>query len=311
MLRQPLESGIVTRRHLFVALAIVSLVLVNLLADVGLMWLSDKYFRGSSWLDIIPVGVILGQLLLLALWLGLGDGRWYLRLVVSVALTLSMAKTIGIAELLSSRSRQDYNPGRSMMIAFMFLAMLLATSCFAFVLRRMRSWRLTWQEIVSGPATSQFQVGDTLMWMIVIGGALASIRFLVTIDEDFPSQFLDIGVFSVKTTMVVLGAMAAAFSTRRVRAVIFLALAVLLIGATFAVPDAYDSVQRMRASATIPVPFYRYAVAWGNQTLKHETFVVAAAVTALANCLALAPSAASLYGLADYFKAPDVATVNA
>lgn len=277
-----------TRRHLLIVLAIVGLVLVNLLADVGLLWLIEEIFRNSAWLDQIPIGVILGQLLLLALWFGLGDGRWYLRLVVAVALTLGIAKTIGIAEYLGNRSQRNYDPGSSMVIAFMLLAMLLITSCFGFLLRRIRSWRLTWQPVESTPATGQFQVGDTLLWMCIVSGALASVRFVVSIDKDFPAQFLDIGLYTVKTTMVVLGAMMGAFSTRgRLRLAVLVSLTVLLIGAAFAVPDAYENVRQIRAGVTIPVPFYRYAVAWGQQTLKHEEFVVTAAMIALANCLAL------------------------
>ena len=80
----------------------------------------------------------------------------------------------------------------------------------------------------------------------------------------------------------------AAFSTRRhLRVSMLVSLAMLLIGAVFAIPDAYENIRQMLASATIPVPFYRYAVAWAQQCLKHEEFVFAAAVIALANCLVL------------------------
>jgi hypothetical protein len=277
-----------TRHRLHVDVALAALLLANLLTDVGLLWLIEERFSRSAWLDQIPIGVILGQLMTLGLWLGLGDGRWYHRLVVVVPLTFGIAETIGIAELLTSRSHHDYDPGGPMMIAFIFLAMVLAVSLLGFVLRRTRGWRLTWQQITSSPVTSQFQVGDTLLWMIVLGGALAALRFLVTIDKDFPSQFLDIGLYGAKTTAVVLGAMLAAFTTRRrLSSLVLLSLFVVLIGAAFAVPDAWGNIQRMGTSATIPVTFYRYAVAWGQQTLKHEEFVIAAAVSGLVNCLAL------------------------
>jgi hypothetical protein len=51
--------------------------------------------------------------------------------------------------------------------------------------------------------------------------------------------------------------------------------------------DACDNIQRMLATATVSAPLYRLAVAWGNQTLKHEIFAASAAIAALLNCVAL------------------------
>jgi len=247
----------------------------------------EEWSRGWPARDEIPIGILLSQLTLAALWLGLGDGRWYVRLVVAIPLTFCLAKTIGIANQLSPKALSRGQPDPSAMIFFILLAMLLASSCFAFVLRRTRSWRLTWQQIGNVHATRQFQIGDALLWMIVVSGSLAALRFLVSIDNDFPAQLLDISMYTVKTMMVVTGTMIVAFSTRRkIRGLVLITLVVLVIGALFAVPDAYENVQRMRGG-TPPTPFYRYVAAWANQTKKHEAFVIAAALGGLVNCLVL------------------------
>jgi hypothetical protein len=274
-------------RQIGIGIALFGLVAVNLASDVGLMLLVEEKSRGTAWHREAPIGLVLSQLTLLAMWLGLGDGRWYVRLVIAVPLTFALANALGIVKALSSAARRDYDPGNAMLIAFMFLGMLLAIACFGFVLRRTRSWRLTWKQVDSAPAMHQFQIGDALLWMMVLSGALAVVRFLNSIDADFP--VLTVALYAVKTTAVVFGAMMVAFATRRkLLTTAVLTSAVLVTGAVFAVPDAYENVQRMRASAAVrSVPMYRYVVAWGNQTLNHEAFVVAAGACAVANCLAL------------------------
>jgi hypothetical protein len=268
---------------------LVGLIAANLLIDVGLIVLIQAWSRGQPWHHEVPVGTLLGQLTLIGLWFGLGDWRWYVRLVVVVPLTFCLAEALGTAEYLSSKTRRDFDPGNAMVFAFMLLAMMLAVSWVGFILRRTRSWRLTWQHVEAIPAMHQYQIGDALLWMVVVGGSLAAIRFLMSIDSDFPSQILFLALYAVKTTAVVLVAMTLAFATRRkLRAAGLLVIAVLLIGALFAVPDAYENVRNMRAGAgATPVPTYRYAVAWGNQTLKHEACVIATTFCAVANCLVL------------------------
>ena len=98
----------------------------------------------------------------------------------------------------------------------------------------------------NGSPTRQFQIGDALLWTTVIRGALAAYRFVLTIDEDFPSQLRDIVIYTAKTTAVVLGAALLAFcTTRHLPGAIALMITVLLIGVLAAAPDASDSIQRM------------------------------------------------------------------
>jgi hypothetical protein len=276
-------------RRVAIGLVLLGLLAANLLIDVCLVWLMERSFPGSSWFDQIPIGVLVSQLILMAMWVGLGDWRWYVRLVIAVPVTFCLAQTIGVASRLSSPSFNRYEPDPSPVVAFIFLAMMLAASCVAFILRRTWSWRLTWQDVKSAPAARQFALGDALLWMIVIGGSLAAIRFLISIDRDFPTQILDIALYTVKTAAVVVAAMLLVFSSRfQMRAVGIFVFVVLLIGAGFAVPDAYESVRQMRVMGTTrPLPTYRYLIAWANPTKKHEVYVIAAAVGAVANSLAL------------------------
>jgi hypothetical protein len=270
-----------------VGLALLGLVAANLLLDVWLVWLMEEWFRGSWWFDQIPIGLLLSQLALLAFWLGLGDGRWYVRPLLAIPLTMCLAKSISIAMQLAPRARREADPSPTLF--FILLAMLLATSSVAFALRRMRGWRWTWKPVVFAAASGQFQINDVLLVMIVLGGALAAVRFLITIDSDFPSQILDISLYAVKTMAVALGAMLLAYSKRhRVRGAVLLMLAVLLIGAVFAIPDAYKSVPRVQIGVgTTSAPVWTYAVAWWKESLKQEAFVVGAAICGLVNSLAL------------------------
>jgi hypothetical protein len=278
----------VTQRHVILAASLFVLVLANLAIDVGLIWLVEESNRQWQPVHETPIGILLGQLMLVALWCGLGDGRWYLRIVVSVVLTLALAKTIGVAESLLTR-RSGAEPGHDMVIAFILLPMMLAVALLAFVLRRVWAWRLTWQPLQANALRgSQFQMSDALLWTTVAGGALASYRFMLTIDSDFTSQLRDLTIYAAKTAAVVFAATILAFSPKiHSRATIWFVIVVAMVGAVSAMPDAYDNFQRMRGVAIIPVPVHRFALAWGEQTLKHEAFCVAAAIAALANCLVL------------------------
>jgi hypothetical protein len=277
-----------TKRDVILAASLFGLVLANLAIDVGLIWFVEESNRQWRAVHEVPIGILLGQLMLVGLWRGLGDGRWYLRIVVAIALTLAIAKTIGVAESLLTR-RNGTDPGHEMVIAFILLPMMLTSAVLAFVLRRIRGWRMTWQSLPVGVSPgSQFQMSDALLWTTVIGGALASCRFMLTIDQTFTSQLRDLSIYTAKTTAVVIAAAVLAFAPKhQVRTAIWFTIIVALVGAVFAMPDVCNDVQRMRTTATLPAPFSEFAVAWGNQTLTHEAFAIAAALGTLANCLVL------------------------
>jgi hypothetical protein len=276
-----------TRRSLAVVIALVAVIIANLLVDVGLIWFMEER-RLPNWLNEIAIGTLLSQVALLGLWLGLGDGRWYVRLVVALPLTMCTAKAMGWATTLSAAARRQGSADEWAMFAFILIAMMLATSLLALVLRRTRSWRLTWWQVARLPPTQQFQAGDVLLWMIPIAGSLAAIRFMMSIDENFGDQLVEISLYTGRTAAIALVTMTTAFGTRRrLRSWLVLAMLVLIIGAVFAAPDAYSNIQRMRASANKSVPLARYATAAVNQMKTHEIFTIAAAVAGLTNCLIL------------------------
>lgn len=265
--------------------AVVLLVGSNLALDVGTLWLLEEVGRASDPFHQIALGLILGQLMLTALWLGLGDGRWYLRLVPAVALSLSLGLTIGVAGRLSTHAR-DYDPDFSSIFAFILLAMMLAASCVVFMVRRTRGWRLTLGPMASANDTHQFQIGDTLLWMVFIGGSLGAVRFLMTIDESFLEQLQPLGLYTALLTVVGFASLVAAFAIRW-RDLAALAVVVVLTAALVAMPDAYDNVQRMRATATVPVPPYRYFEACWNQIKSYEVCGISLAACVFVNCRVL------------------------
>lgn len=280
------------------------LVVANLVLDVAALWFLDEIWKNRGWLDQVPIGIILGQLMLVALWLGLGDGRWYIRLLAAVAITIALGKSIGIAGALTSNAR-DYDPDPSMIVAFIFLAMMLASSWIGFVIRRLWNWRLTWEPGASLSAPRQFQIGDALLWMVIIGGSLGAIRFLMTINDDFLGQLREIIFYAAMTTSVTLAVMIYSFSHKKTwRSATLLVAIVLLLGIAVAIPDVYDNYQRMRAIATVRVPITRYAVAWFDETKRHEVCALAVAGAVIANCH-------SLRALGCRLQRPDQQTANA
>src|SRR5688572_19179031 len=155
-----------TRNGLVLALSLAGLIALNALTNVGLIWLLEERVAGNQWFHQLAIGLLISQVVLAGLWLGLGDGRWLARLLVAVALSMLVAKTIGWATALSGTARRQGSDDPWAMISFMLIAMMLTTSLFASLLRRFRSWRLTWEEVTSIPATRQFRIVDALLWMM-------------------------------------------------------------------------------------------------------------------------------------------------
>ena len=82
-------------------------------------------------------------------------------------LTISIALSFKIAEWLERRSRQNLNYDYdSDGVMFVCLAMMLVAALVGFILRRIRGWRLTWNDQLSTVATRQFrQMGANSVWL--------------------------------------------------------------------------------------------------------------------------------------------------
>src|SRR3954452_17906540 len=164
-----------------VTVALAGVVAANFAVTAGLLWLMQEWQPrpGSRFflnqLHQVGFGILLSQVVLIGYWLGLADGRWYLRLVAANAMTLATALAIHWADALSPTARRGGDDDPWAIIGFILIAMMLTVSFVGFVLRRPRGWRLTWRQSMDFPVTHQFQIADALLWMIVISGALAAI----------------------------------------------------------------------------------------------------------------------------------------
>jgi len=280
-------GGPIGARHLGMAVALIGLVLANLLHDVAMVWLMEEGY-GSWWLNPFAVAILLGPVMLLGMWFGLGDGRWYVRLLVAIALTIAVALSFAVVGQLSANARRHHDSDNPWaMISFVLISMMLAASLLAFVLRRTRNWRLTWWPPASDSPTRQFQIGDILLWMVLISGSLAAFKFIVSIDADFKDQILEISLLTARTTLIALAAMLAAFGRRNyLRTAVMLVMAVLFVGLIFSASEVYQAVQTLR-SGTRAVALTRYVRAATNKVMDHEVFAITAAFVIVVDCLVL------------------------
>ncbi|HEY2415578.1 MAG TPA: hypothetical protein VGI40_25270 [Pirellulaceae bacterium] len=276
-----------SRQHLVIGISIAALVLANLTADVGLLWLSSEILQHWSPLNEAAIGLLLGQVMLVGLWMGLGDGRWYVRGAIATALTISIARTLNIAAVLSPKESRNEDPAFWASVAFVLIPMMLAAAICGLMLRRFRGWRLTFQAATIIIPTTQFQIADALLWTTLISAGLAAVRFLASINA-FEDQLPELTLLTVRSLLAAICASVAAFSTRRrIRTGLWLSLTVLLIGAAFAVPDVYASAKWVFGRWMTPVAFWQFIGPATSELMKNEAFVVAVALSTLANCLVL------------------------
>jgi hypothetical protein len=141
-----------------------------------------------------------------------------------------------------------------MVIAFILLAMMLATALVTFMLRRMRGWRLTWSTAADATPTRQFQIADAMLWTLLVSGSLGAMKFLHTLDSEIGGPYLDSAVYIAESTALVLLAVMAAFARRwALKTSAATAGAVLLIGAIGGIPDTWRHLDRWISTASAPL----------------------------------------------------------
>src|SRR5262245_54637924 len=79
---------VLVQRPILLWIGLCTLVIGNLLFDVELFWLAGEDPRGWRLIFQAGIAIFFSQPLLLGIWLGLGDGRWYVRLALGIVLTL-------------------------------------------------------------------------------------------------------------------------------------------------------------------------------------------------------------------------------
>lgn len=122
----------------------------------------------------------MSQVVLLGFWLALGETRLHWRLILTVSATLLVAQSV----VWGSNDNQNMERAAYFgFVALAFLTSLIAVFVLLIPLRRLLKCRLTWQQVVSGPATQQFHIGDLMLWMVPIGVLLAAVRLMATLDQ--------------------------------------------------------------------------------------------------------------------------------
>ena len=234
-----------TRRQLALGLSIASLIFVTLILDIGMMWLLSEAQHRWQWLNDAISGVLVGQVILIGMYLGLGNGRWYVRTGAAVCLTLAVARSMGIAAMLSEHERKNGDPDFWATISFLFIPMMLAAAFTGLMLRRFRGWQLTWQSSPHELPGRQFQISDVMIWTTLLAMALAAVKFLMMYDEHLSDQFLNLSMLAACITVAVTCGMIAAFVTSRVgRVVLLLSLTLVVETVLFSIPEICRLIQR-------------------------------------------------------------------
>jgi hypothetical protein len=230
------------------------LVAGNLIASV-LLFVGAESLRSDA-LGMASMGAQLAQLVLLGVWLALGDGRWYVRLLVVVPLDFASSAGVALAQYLAGQLSEPEDEWA--MIGFFFLMIVLASCVAVLPLRRLRDWRFTCEPVVdesAPPRLGQVNIADYLLWMIPFGGLLAVIRFIMSVQDNFARQLSQIFFYVAALLATVLAAMLTVFSSRLHgwRKWLLLAALVLLVGLVLAMPETYRNFQQIRALGGGPV----------------------------------------------------------
>src|SRR5262245_61441941 len=83
--------------------ALLFLLAADLSIVTGGLWYAENGWWGKDWFGYVAMGILFGQVKILAMWLALGDGKWYWRLAIAVPTTMLLAQAIGWAEIAGGR----------------------------------------------------------------------------------------------------------------------------------------------------------------------------------------------------------------
>ena len=273
------------RLRLLVAFGIALLVAVNLSLDIVLSWYIERRLWGGDWVARVTTGVLLCHTLLLGIWLGLSDNKWYWRLAATIPLTLCLAKALSVGSALAHRGRiasgLDWQ-----VVATLFIAIVLTVFVLLLPLRTLRNWRLSWR-LYSVPSATQFTLRDLLLWMIPVGCALIAVKFVASLDESGGGGLIELTIYTAGIAAVVWTAMLAAFAGRqRMVALSYTVAFTLLIGGGYGIAAAFRYIQRMYSIYNGKLP-PTYVPETLKELLVGGLTIVVPALLALANFAAL------------------------
>jgi len=236
------------------------LILSNLLAPFVVSYWTYKGLPGALVVGGLQGSLEISQLLLLALWLALGDSKWYWRLLLVLTLAIGIgwarvwAQALGAAEASSNLEVAAGDLGQ--------VSYLLAGLSLVLPLRLIRNWRWTARLTALAPATWQFRLADVMLWMLPIGGFLWTMRLLDSFWVDERPQmyllwFLRYDALpALCYVAITMTGLLAANATRRgwLRLLILSLSLTLLISSTFAIREAYRLAPHIQFYKSQPLP---------------------------------------------------------
>jgi hypothetical protein len=270
-------------RRMRIVFGLAALLAIDFAMTTVFLWLVENRSLGGNWAGFFGMGLLFGQVLVLGLWLALGDAKWYWRLAGSAFATMLLAQSITLTSRFSRDGfTEDENPAA--WPTLVLLVALLLVHMVLWPMRQVGSWRLTWGRYESTATTiSQFRTGDLLLWMAVIGGVLAALRFMTSVIGDSGGLFKFI-LQVLGMVLLTVVAMLTAFARQRVvRHFVLLIVLALLIGGSLAAFEAWERFQV--AQPTVRWQTRLWFACW-EASAESFTFVGTTLVSLL-NCLAL------------------------
>ncbi len=272
----------VSQRQIAVLLCLLGLVLANLLIDFWLLSYRIWGLPTSGMFHRAIYAILYCQVLVLGFWLGFGNGKWYWRIVVAIPAAMSIGYSIGLAALANTPADRDYDLFRSHVTAFTFVALLLVVFALLLPVRHILGWRLAWRRDGHWFRPRQFQIGDLLLLMVLIGGVLGIGRFLLTFDSSIGSSLLrrsrDLPGLAAVTWLAIV----AAFKQER-----RLPAAAALIGVSALIGIGYAMPEWIRFASIVGTA-HPQTVRWNLLQVFCESMAfLSGGLVVLANCVAL------------------------
>lgn len=267
-----------------VVLGLAALFAANLSVMTATFWFAEAYGPVNNWAGQVGAGFLFGQVLMLGLWLTLGDGKWYWRLALTCGASMMIAHSLAWGEAMRSAHARPAED-QSAWVVLVLLAILLLSFAALWPVRQLAKWRLSWQDETDRVSSSrQFAIGDLLFWMVPIGGVLAGFRFLTGISGEDANGLFRFILQCLGMVLLSVTALRAAFGRERLalRVGVPVVLTLVLVG-TFAGVSFWERFNV--STSTIPWQSRVGPAFW--RAVPESLPPLGVAMTVLLNCIAL------------------------